>query len=814
MEHIPYYPQPRQKDTPPHQAAHSLPAPARYDHIALGFDTRSRPLSSRLSRSRGLFDGLVFYVADHGKDTTGTLHIKEEIRYNGGEISTTPLRRDVDVILVSTKPTSGPYIIHSRTRVWDYEQLDRRGWITPRLIEAFAEMIDVDGRVIEEANKVVLDWSWVGRCITEKRYLSQGCDWAGCRIRGRYADQAPVRRPSTPVTSASSHSIDGGMSNSNSTETRSSSSHTTITESSTDEPIVIPSLRMGSSGQITPQSQRHPQSSTDPRLVDQYLPQDPRKAAKLPSLAVRMGRVSDQSTNVVAVSPIIDRPAPLTPPLSVSVPPTPELPVAVEVKVEREETARSHNRLSPDPRAVGEIGKNTVVEAEIPGEPRVVVADSQPEGDERLRVRQSEELVRSESLSDNTQPITYVIEISSDDGTEEEEQSRPPTPPLPDSPKVTQKPQTASNSNAHVEQKTVRDPQPIPVPKTIDPPTPSTVVTPSQVDPIVVQVPSPRGQIFKQGSVPMTCYVPPNNDFLKFAIENEGGIVFGTPEHAQRIIFPRESNTGPNAEKLHPTEEALLREKQPWQQVVSSKWVLACLMERRQVPEEPFLIVLDQHELQATHRPSLPVEEDMSTAHKFTPTPVQTAREARQTTVHSLQGKRSLPSSHPQKSMVKKSRASTSSVQAPSSSKYTTDNSSTRTKQTPTASQSSRSSLSVPSASRASTNPMRAELESLQYILALALKNWDRKGKLTTYLRGLRAKHPERDWPKFHARHKDDIKIKLMAMGVDLASLYPDETHSSKQRMIDRSDVEDDDDVMTIIEQDDLMGSDEEYFEG
>ncbi|KAK8853489.1 hypothetical protein IAR55_004196 [Kwoniella newhampshirensis] len=785
--------------------------------------SRSRP------RMSGIFSGLVFYVGDHGTVTAKVAHVREEIRSNGGALCNYPRNKEVNVILVSATPDE-PFEIRTRSFCPDYDRRDRQGWVTAGLIGAFAEMIDHDGRMVDRDIKTVLNWDWILSCTRGGGRLGTKMDWEPFKVRGKYAyPQTKSLRLSISSTSASFST--------NRSYTHSPFPHERLLFATSLNPVAV--------DRYLPR---------DPRLAARQVPCDSRLDDRQPPdrlphlnplpLAARM---SWPGSNPSTWSQ--DRSTrPETPPLS-SVPKTSE-----HHLLSKPQTPQS----PPTPSALTLTGIDQ--SDEIKPEPDLEINDDDLEGigsdlglgdeailanTERPATGPKESLIKPGNGVVTHMAVTPMsltikqrqteqddVPVTTSDlgGKAKTEQGDPEA----GESSIAGKLAIGANSitcaieivtDSEAEEEDANEPErtsvtPIIINRPLSPRSRSCTGSIDQVSAAAVQVTTAysassrapyiggfsnsgsddKQPVFTHQLVPMTFYVPPENDFLRLAIVNGGGRVCDTMKNVQRIVISRTRETAPST-PLGETEEMLVTTKESWQQAISSDWILQCILQRGLVPELPFLIDFPRstNDRPSTSRASSSAR---SSPGKFTSLPERLLLASLITTqLKTNSGKRQAstflqPSEAPKKS--RNSLANSVATNKSSVSKAPADE------------------------SKKKHSSQTAELEALKHLLALALKNWDGSGTLSRFLNDLRIKHPERrDWRKFHRRHRDDIIAKLTTMKVDLASIYGEQHKTSKsirgKSQEEEADDDDDDDAEwkgdEIIECDDLFGSDEEYVE-
>ncbi|WWD19922.1 hypothetical protein CI109_104394 [Kwoniella shandongensis] len=710
-----------------------------------------------------IFDGLVFYVEEHGRASDQACSIKDDVKRNGGVIAPSPRTPIVNFILVSFPHTQRPFTIYTKSRNWNGAYHDKNGWNTHRLVEHFGELVDDEGRMVDRANRAVLSWGWVGRCIAEKKFLGRPEGWGGYYVRGKYHEDestGPQFLTAAITDPCSSHIVPTAPRTPPCLPLRIGSPPRP--SKIREEPIIIPPFSL----------------QCPPQAAD--LPKDPRVPARSFKLASGSSARADlrgtaQSFRLVSGSTVrppfpavLFKLAPATPfklvrsgrpPIPVGEPPTP--PESIILRAESEALS-----IEPETKPNLEICDDDVEGPESKSDNDVeIVNNSAP-------VRSRDSMFfdwrigripkRSNVASGSGSTVTCVIDLTADSDEESEAEQR----------------QTTGHEESVVENKS-------------------------------------RSDIFRQGPAPMTFYIPLGNDLLKFSIESAGGKVLDSLAKVQQIIIPRESTTTTDlnqAESLTTAEESLLKTKKPWQRIISSRWVLACLKEGHQVAEGPFMMSY-QKSSNTSIRPPTP---NQAISLPSPPPSVSPQRSIPSPLTKDALGPRkrhaSAANASPRRDPAKKLRIRRSPNGAPKSPDMLIEarlleDASLQSDNPPN------EHLRCPEAVPFLLKGPRAsptEMESLRYLLALAPKDWDRQGTLTKFFRDLRTKHPERDWRKFHTRHKKDIQTKLEMMGVDLKSVYGKVTSAKPVEPVVVIVDDNGDDEEEAIERDSIWGTDGE----
>ncbi|WVR09686.1 hypothetical protein IAU60_006761 [Kwoniella sp. DSM 27419] len=148
-----------------------------------------------------LFEGHGFYICPEGAEASGDSDdaLVETLELCGGRVFLTPTAAQVSLLIiarvgsgVSSTSSSGTLLLDEGDPWQETDEVQR--WTVELLVRHFEE-ISKGGTSLFPMQKVVLAREWVEACLRAGKVLDGSSGWAGCRIRGSFAQQEPFSLP-------------------------------------------------------------------------------------------------------------------------------------------------------------------------------------------------------------------------------------------------------------------------------------------------------------------------------------------------------------------------------------------------------------------------------------------------------------------------------------------------------------------------------------------------------------------------------------------------------------------------------------------
>ncbi|WVW86473.1 hypothetical protein I302_108521 [Kwoniella bestiolae CBS 10118] len=731
----------------------------------------------------GLFDDMVFYMHDFKRNYLGErwreLQVRQDILTNGGQIVSSPTDPSVTHILVPPDKEARNQD-HGHSSILNLKEIlnesyntktkeEVRVWDIPTLVLIFGEHLSENMEVIKQAEKPILRFWWIERCVRARKVLGQEeGDWGGQYIRARIfpdiSRYIPDNRPIQAIDMGGQ-----GVSKAHLDFARNMSSGGTSS--------VGHSARVTSAYQPRPPIDGRSQSDYDmrddaipPKSWARNTPTGPRAGSSTsyhdqqdkaampkswnalagalttnkahPRLSEPLKLLSGSSEEQSLTEPfesgrlIIRDDSPLaTAEVAITMTPISSTESSHQVKIKevslkkRDYNTNGGQSLPSDPRPSAKRRK-----LQTPIEEQPIPPVMQTEG------TSSTKLPRSKRDAATSPAVPAVSQISPgplrSPRTQDQRKSSPSV----------KRSQSSSSS------------------KSVTPSASATVATKPDI-----------GRIFVTNGRPMTFSVHQGSFATEFCIKSGGGMILPV-EYASTIIFIR--NTTQSQHCTEEEEDILdgIELRGNWQVALSSRWVEDCLKYQSLIPEEDYKITKVP---QNPNLGSMTHEQDQEQAHGAIDEAEDNDDDDDGESVIFVSDNKPALATRPVEGIARThgiKKPGMRTMRRPESSGQkarTTPWVARQRRSTPEASSSiagTKSTNHLPYQPRVtppkSAEAQNQEIDDLVTLLVEEMKEWNpRKTPRTKFLTALSKKHPDRGWLNFFNRHRSKVGLRFRELG-------------------------------------------------